>query len=40
MEEGKVKPVTDRSYSLKEVSKALQYFEKGHAQGKVMITME
>ena len=40
IEEGKVKPVMDRSYSLKEVPKAFQYFEKGHAQGKVIITIE
>ncbi|WP_312096102.1 NAD(P)-dependent alcohol dehydrogenase [Niallia sp.] len=40
IEEGKVKPVMDRGYSLKEVPKAFQYFEKGHAQGKVIITIE
>ncbi|MEZ2717908.1 NAD(P)-dependent alcohol dehydrogenase [Niallia circulans] len=40
IEEGKVKPVIDRRYSLSEVPQALHYFEKGHSQGKVIITME
>jgi len=39
IEEGKVKPVIDRSYSLDEVPKAFQYFEKGHSQGKVIVTI-
>ncbi len=39
IEEGKVKPVIDRSYSLSEVPKAFQYFEEGHSQGKVIITI-
>ncbi len=39
-ETGKVIPVIDRRYPLSEVSKALQYLEEGHAQGKVIITME
>jgi 2-desacetyl-2-hydroxyethyl bacteriochlorophyllide A dehydrogenase len=37
IEDGKVKPVIDRSYSLSEVPEAFQYFEKGHSQGKVII---
>ncbi|WP_099364333.1 NAD(P)-dependent alcohol dehydrogenase [Fredinandcohnia onubensis] len=37
IEDGKVKPVIDRSYSLSEVPEAFRYFEKGHSQGKVII---
>ncbi|WP_368485992.1 zinc-binding dehydrogenase [Niallia circulans] len=40
IEEGKVKPVIDRSYLLSEVPQALHYFKKGHSQGKVIIIME
>jgi NADPH:quinone reductase-like Zn-dependent oxidoreductase len=41
MQSGKVTPVIDRTYkSLSEVPDALQYLEQGHAQGKVVITME
>jgi NADPH:quinone reductase-like Zn-dependent oxidoreductase len=39
LEDGKVTPVTDRRYSLSEIPDALRYLEKGHAQGKVVITM-
>ncbi|RFB12673.1 NAD(P)-dependent alcohol dehydrogenase [Bacillus sp. HNG] len=39
IEEGKVKPVIDRSYSLNDVPKAFEYFEEGHSQGKVVITI-
>ncbi|MEH7385181.1 NAD(P)-dependent alcohol dehydrogenase [Bacillus sp. JJ1521] len=39
IEKGKVKPVIDRSYSLSEVTKAFHYFEEGHSQGKVIITI-
>ena len=39
IEAGKVKPVIDRAYTLEEVPKALKYFEEGHAQGKIVITM-
>ncbi|MDM5326649.1 NAD(P)-dependent alcohol dehydrogenase [Neobacillus sp. CF12] len=39
LETGKVKPVIDRQYKLSEVPEAFRYFEKGHAQGKVVITM-
>ncbi|MEH7239022.1 NAD(P)-dependent alcohol dehydrogenase [Bacillus sp. JJ1562] len=39
IEEGKVKPVIDRSYSLSEIPKAFEYFEEGHSQGKVIITI-
>ena len=36
---GKVTPVIDRRYRLTEVPEAIQYLEKGHARGKVVITM-
>ncbi|MGG3797616.1 NAD(P)-dependent alcohol dehydrogenase [Metabacillus fastidiosus] len=39
LEAGKVKPVIDRCYKLNEVPEAFRYFEEGHAQGKVIITM-
>lgn len=39
VEAGKVKPVLDRCYSLSEVPEAFRYFEKGHAQGKIVITV-
>jgi NADPH:quinone reductase-like Zn-dependent oxidoreductase len=39
LEAGKVKPVIDRSYKLSEVPEAFRYFQEGHAQGKVVITM-
>jgi 2-desacetyl-2-hydroxyethyl bacteriochlorophyllide A dehydrogenase len=37
IEQGKVKPVIDRTYSLSEVPDAFRYFEEGHSQGKVII---
>jgi NADPH:quinone reductase-like Zn-dependent oxidoreductase len=40
LEAGKVKPVIDRRYSLREVPEALRYLEQGHAKGKIVITME
>jgi NADPH:quinone reductase-like Zn-dependent oxidoreductase len=39
LESGKVKPVIDRSYKLNEVPEAFRYFEEGHAQGKVVVTV-
>jgi len=39
-ETGKVVPVIDRRYPLSEVPKALRYLEEGHAQGKVVISVE
>jgi NADPH:quinone reductase-like Zn-dependent oxidoreductase len=39
LENGKVKPVIDRTYNLSEAHEALKYFEEGHSQGKVIITM-
>jgi NADPH:quinone reductase-like Zn-dependent oxidoreductase len=37
---GKVVPVIDRRYPLSDVAEALRYLEEGHAQGKVVITVE
>jgi NADPH:quinone reductase-like Zn-dependent oxidoreductase len=39
IESGKVKPVIDRYFKLSEVPEAFRYFEQGHAQGKVVITV-
>jgi NADPH:quinone reductase-like Zn-dependent oxidoreductase len=39
LEAGKVTPTIDRRYSLSELPDALRYLEKGHARGKVIITM-
>jgi NADPH:quinone reductase-like Zn-dependent oxidoreductase len=36
---GKVTPVIDRTYHLKEVPEAIRYLEQGHARGKVVITV-
>ena len=40
MNDGKLVPVIDRRYRLSEVSEAIRYLEKKHAQGKVIITIE
>jgi len=40
LEAGKVIPVIDRTYTLSEVPEAIRYLEKGHARGKVVITVE
>jgi NADPH:quinone reductase-like Zn-dependent oxidoreductase len=39
LETGKVKPIIDRRYKLEEVTEAFKYFEEGHAQGKIVITV-
>jgi NADPH:quinone reductase-like Zn-dependent oxidoreductase len=36
---GKLAPVLDRSYALKETASAIRYLEQGHARGKVVITV-
>jgi NADPH:quinone reductase-like Zn-dependent oxidoreductase len=36
---GKIAPVLDRSYALKETASAIRYLEQGHARGKVVITV-
>ena len=40
LEAGKVVPVIDRRYPLSEVPEAVRYYGEGHAQGKVVITVE
>ncbi len=40
LEAGKIAPVIDRRYPLSEVAEAIRYREEGHAQGKVVITVE
>jgi len=40
LEAGKVVPVIDRCYPLREVADAIRYLEAGHARGKVVITVE
>jgi NADPH:quinone reductase-like Zn-dependent oxidoreductase len=40
MQDGKVTPVIDRTYKLSEAAEALRYLEKGHARGKVVVTVD
>ena len=40
LEAGKVVPVIDRRYPLREVAEALRYFGEGNVKGKVVITVE
>ncbi|MCP4937374.1 MAG: NAD(P)-dependent alcohol dehydrogenase [bacterium] len=39
LETGKLTPIIDRCYSLSEVPKAFRYYEKGHTQGRIVITI-
>ena len=39
VEAGKVKPIIDRRYSLDQTAEAMRYVSKGHARGKVIITV-
>jgi len=39
IESGKVTPVIDRTYPLREAPEAIRYLEDGHARGKVVITV-
>ena len=39
LERGQVKPVIDRTYTLREVPEALRYVGQGHARAKVVVTM-
>lgn len=39
IESGKVKPVIDTSYPLSEIDQAFRYYSKGHARGRIVITM-
>ena len=40
MHTGKVTPVIDKTYPLSELPEAIRYLEKGHARGKVVITVD
>jgi NADPH:quinone reductase-like Zn-dependent oxidoreductase len=40
MQAGKLKSVIDRRYPLSETAEALRYLEKGHARGKVVLTVD
>jgi NADPH:quinone reductase-like Zn-dependent oxidoreductase len=40
LEAGKIVSIIDRRYPLSDVAEALRYLEEGHAQGKVVITVE
>lgn len=40
IETGKVKPVIDKCYSSSQVTDAFRYLGEGHAQGKIVITMD
>jgi NADPH:quinone reductase-like Zn-dependent oxidoreductase len=39
LEGGKIRPVLDRTYPLSDVAEAIAYLERGHARGKVAITV-
>jgi NADPH:quinone reductase-like Zn-dependent oxidoreductase len=39
LEAGKITPVIDRTYPLRELPEAIRYLEEGHARGKVVITV-
>ena len=39
MKSGKVTPVIDKTYTLNEIPEAIRYQEKGHARGKVVISV-
>lgn len=39
-EDGKIKPVIDRHYSLDKTAEAINYLNEGHARGKVVINVE
>jgi len=39
LEDGKIRPVIDECYPLSKTAEAFRYFEKGHARGKVVITI-
>ena len=39
LEDGKIRPVIDECYPLSKTAEAFRYFERGHARGKVVITI-
>jgi len=40
IEDGKIKPVIDRRYTLDKTADAMKYLSEGHARGKVIINIE
>jgi NADPH:quinone reductase-like Zn-dependent oxidoreductase len=40
MQSGQLTPVIDRTYKLNDAADALRYLERGHARGKVVVTVE
>jgi len=40
MQSGQLTPVIDRTYKLSDAADALRYLEKGHARGKVVVTVD
>jgi NADPH:quinone reductase-like Zn-dependent oxidoreductase len=40
IEAGKLTPVIDRTYPLREAPQAIRYLERGHARGKVVLTVQ
>jgi len=39
-EAGKLAPVLDKTYPLRETAEALRYYGEGNARGKIVITMQ
>jgi NADPH:quinone reductase-like Zn-dependent oxidoreductase len=39
LEDRKITPVIDRTYSLSETAEAIRYLEAGHARGKVVVRL-
>ncbi len=39
LESGKIKPIIEKRYTLKDVPEAIRYLEQGHAAGKIVITI-
>jgi NADPH:quinone reductase-like Zn-dependent oxidoreductase len=39
VEDGKIRPVIDRTYPLRDTPEAIRYLETGHARGKTVISV-
>jgi NADPH:quinone reductase-like Zn-dependent oxidoreductase len=39
LEAGKITPVIDKTYPLREAVEAFRYMDQGHARGKVVVSM-